>query len=114
MPLATHKRATMRAGIEQGVVFAIAVAGEENRAARHGAGKEGTGLGQLGGMAQIEPAVIENRGIFALEHLAAGEGLAGHEKTAARSILDDPGHSLHIALHPCRSLYNKPCRWYVT
>jgi hypothetical protein len=59
--LAAHRGAAVRAGVHERVDAPVGVAVENQAPTRHGARDELPRFGNLGGVAQVEPAAVENR-----------------------------------------------------
>ena len=83
--LAADDGAAVAAGIDQRARGALAVAAEDDRPARHVAGAEIAGRADLGRMADIDPALVEDRAIFIVEHGGRDEHFPvdreGHTRT---------------------------------
>src|SRR5262249_46464199 len=75
---ATDLRAAMRTGVEHGAQCALGIAGEQDATATDLTGDEIAGLGKLGSVAEIEPALVEDPCAFGFENVGIDKGLAGN------------------------------------
>ena len=80
--LAANGGTPVRARVQERMELALGVAVENQVAATHRAGHERARPGQLGGMANIQPALVENLRPLGLENAAVDEGLARHAEQA--------------------------------
>src|SRR5580693_8358207 len=80
LTLAADQGAAVAAAVEQRADGAFAVAAKNDRAPRHGAGLEVTGIFQFRSMADIDPAAVEDGALLALQHVLGDEDLAIDEK----------------------------------
>src|SRR5215469_17612672 len=100
LALTAHGGAAVTAGIDQAADRAAAVAAEDDRAAGRPAGAEVARAFQLGRMADIDPAAVEQGALLALENVARHEHLAPHLERHGLPVLDHHGatHGTAIVL----------------
>src|SRR4029078_7695617 len=91
--------AAMRAGIEESVNRAGAIAIEDQLAAADRTGDEVAIADNLGGMAEIEPATVEDGLALGLEHGLVGEGPPRDAEQVPAAILDDHLRSGQDGVH---------------
>src|SRR5262249_16283387 len=84
--LATNLRTAMRAGVEHRAQGALGVAREQDAAAADLTGDEVAGLWHFGGMAEIEPAFVEDARALGLENLGIDKGLARNLEDLLRLV----------------------------
>ena len=84
--LAANRGTPVRACVQERMKLALGVAVEDQVAATHRAGHKRARPGQLGGMANIQPALVENLRPFGLENAGVDEGLACHAEQAGIRI----------------------------
>ena len=89
LALAADQRAAVAAAIDQRAHGAFAVAAEDDRPARHRAGLEVAGIFDLRGVADIDPAAVEDGALLALQHVVGDEHLAIDEERLRLRVLDD-------------------------
>ena len=89
LALAADQGAAVAAAIDQRAHGAFAVAAEDDRPPRHRAGLEVAGIFDLRGVADIDPAAVENGALFALENVVGDEHLAIDEERLRFRVLDD-------------------------
>lgn len=82
--LAADLSAAMRTGVEHGAQRPFCIAREQDAAAADLSGDEISGLGQLGGVAEIEPALFEDARALGFEDV-------GIDKRLPRDLEDLPG-----------------------
>ena len=87
--LAADQGAAVATAVDQGPHRALAVAAEDDRPARHRAGLEVAGIFQLGAVADIDPAAVEDGALFPLEHVIRDEHLAVDKERLRLRVLDD-------------------------
>jgi hypothetical protein len=79
----------MPAAIEQRSYGSFAIAAEDDGPPGDGASLEVAGVFELRGMADVDPAAVENGALFALEHVVGDENLAIDEKRLLLRVFDD-------------------------
>ena len=89
LALAAHEGAAVAADIEQRADLALAVAAEDHRTVGDAAGAEVTGVLHLRGVADINPALVEDRAVLVLQDFRRDEHLAVDRKRQILEILDD-------------------------
>ena len=89
----------MHAGVVEDVQPAAAVAVEDQRLAAHLARDELPRLRDLGFVAEVQPAALENAAALEVEHLRVDESAAVDAKHAARLVVGDrPVHRVETRL----------------
>jgi c-di-GMP-binding flagellar brake protein YcgR len=94
-------RTAVRAGVEEGVDLVLGVAGEQDGALGHAARDEVARLVQLGTVAEIEPAAIEDLRTLGIQYLRIDEAAARHLEQVVFLVDQDvggTGHRIHDAL----------------
>jgi hypothetical protein len=89
LALAAHQRAAVPARIDQRAHVALPVAAEDHRPAGDVAGAEVAGLLKLGGVTDVNPAVVEDGAVLGFQHLVGHEHLAVDGKSEVFVVLDD-------------------------
>src|SRR4029077_5867098 len=89
LALAADQGAAVAAAIDQRAHDTFAVAAEDDRPARHRASLEVAGIFDLRGVADIDPAAVEDGALFALEDVVGDEHLAVDEEGLRVRVLDD-------------------------
>src|SRR5262249_24566752 len=84
--LAAHGRAAVRPGVEERVQLALPGGCEQDVAPRDRPGDEVARLRELGLVAQVEPAAVEELLVFALHHAAVDEGVARNLEDPALGV----------------------------
>ena len=79
----------MPAAIDQRAHGAFAIAAEDDRTAGDRPGLEVAGILQLGGVADIDPAAVEDGAFLALEDFVRDEHLAIDEEGLGFRVFDD-------------------------
>ena len=89
LALATHQRAAMAADVEQRADLALPVAAEDHRTAGDAAGAEVARVLHLRGVADIDPALVEDRAVFVLQDVRGDEHAAVDLERQVLQVLDD-------------------------
>ena len=98
LALAAHDGPAMTARIDQAADAAAAVAAEDERPTGRPAGAEIARAFELGRMADIDPALVEQRVLFPLQHVARHERLAPHLERHGLGVLDHHAAAVAIVL----------------
>src|SRR4029079_14452894 len=88
LALAANQRAAMAADVEQRADLALAVAAEDHRAAGDRAGAEVARIFDLRGVADIDPALVEDGAVLVLEDFRRDEHLAVDLERQVLQVLD--------------------------
>ena len=94
--LGAHDRTAVAAGVEQAVIGAIAVAGEDDRPASDFTRDEVTRLLQFRCVADIDPAAPENVRHFLTQDVVGDQHLTVEQEGLSLAIVDDVGACGHF------------------
>ena len=99
LALAADQRAAMAADVEQRADLALAVAAEDHRPAGDAAGAEVARVFHLRGVADIDPALVEDRAVLVLQDFRRDEHLAVDRERQVLQVLDDePAVAVGVAV----------------
>ena len=101
--LAADHRAAMRARVEPDADFALAVTGEVNGPAGQFSGLEAVGLLELGLVADVEPALVEDLGAFLREDGRVDHRLAVHLEPRHLTVVENVVGHVSFPLPWCQS-----------
>ncbi len=87
--LAADDGAAMAADVEQRADIALPVAAEDHRPAGDVAGDEVARIFDLRGVADIDPALVEDRAVLVLQNLRRDEHAAMDRERQVLQVLDD-------------------------
>ena len=84
---AAEHRAAVRTGVDEGVEFALAIPGDDDRLAADVRREEVVVVRHLALVGEIDPVALEDRLHLQLEQLGVGEDVAGHAEDAALGVV---------------------------
>ena len=98
LALAADQRAAMAADVEQRAHLALPVAAEDHRPAGDLAGAEVAGIFDLRGVADVDPALVEDRAVLVLQDFRRDEHLAVDLEGQVLQVLDHEAVAVAVGM----------------